>query len=170
MRTLRALLAGTVAALAVQPLVLFCWLIAPALLLGPSFTLREAAEMCFFTVLFAVPFVVLLGIPLSLLLHRTGIFKWWPLALAGAIAGGIFAGWSGPGSSPGFSSGGNWYGKSVSFIIDGEPTFYGWLNYLQSVATFAIHGFIGASAYYYAWVRSIGPNNSSKPTSLRGAA
>lgn len=124
--------------------------------------------MCLMAILYAVPFVLFLGIPLTLVLQRIERLKWWPLGLIGATAGGVFAGSAGPGGGEGFSSGGNWYGKYVDFIIDGDPTIYGWLSYLQSVGAFALHGLVGASAFYLVWVHC--PNNSSKPTPLRGAA
>ena len=170
MRTFLAALVSSLAALAVQPLVLFVWAFIPFLVLGAELPWDQAGLMCLMAVLFAIPFVVLIGIPSALLLQRAGRLKWWPLALIGAAAGAVFAGWSGPGGDAGFSSGGNWYGKPVDFVVNGEPTFYGWLSYLQSVAAFALHGLAGATAFFHSWVCSMGPNNSFKPNPLRGSA
>jgi hypothetical protein len=170
MRTFLAALVSFLAAVAIQPVVLFCWALIPYLVLGADLPWDQVGLMCLMAAIFSIPFVLLLGVPLTLLLQRSGHLKWWPLALAGAAAGAIFAGWSGPGSDPGFSSGGNWYGKPVDFVVNGEPTFYGWLSYLRSVAAFALHGLAGATAFYLVWVRSMGPNNSFKPNPLRGSA
>ena len=170
MKTFLAILASSAAALAVQPLVLLLWAVFPYILLGAELPWAQVGLMCLIAVLYAVPFVIFLGVPLTLLLHRIGRLKWWPLALVGATAGAVFIGWNGPGGGAGFSSGGNWYGKYVDFIVDGKPTFYGWLSYLQSVASFALHGLAGATAYYLVWVRRMGPNNSPNTAPLRGAA
>lgn len=170
MKTLVAALASSLAALAVQPVVLFCWALLPLVVQGAELPWEQVGFMSLMAVTFAVPFVLLLGIPLTLLLQRLGRLKWWPLAIVGLLAGAIFAGWSGPGGDSGFSSGGNWYGKPVDFVVDGEPTLYGWLSYLQSVAGFGLHGLAGATAFYLVWARWMGPNNSFKPKPLRGSA
>ncbi|PPU92843.1 hypothetical protein XhyaCFBP1156_20945 [Xanthomonas hyacinthi] len=153
----------------VQPLVLFVWVFVPALAQGADLPWDQVGLMSLMAVLFAAPFVLVLGVPLTIFLHRTQRLRLWPLALAGAIAGGIFIGWRGPGYGTGFSSGGNWYGKYVDFVIDGEPTLYGWLSYLQSIAGFALHGLVGATVFYLVWARWMGPNNSFKPKPLSGS-
>jgi hypothetical protein len=170
MKTLLAALVSSLAALAVQPVVLFSWALLPPMAQGAELPWDQVGFMLLMAVVFAVPFVVLLGIPLTLLLQRIGYLKWWCLAAVGALAGAIFAGWSGPGGDPGFSSGGNWYGRSVDFVVNGKPTLYGWLSYVQSVAAFAFHGLAGATAFFIVWVRRMGPNNSFKPMPLRDTA
>jgi len=164
MQKFLAALQSALAAIAIQPLVLFCWALLPLLLQGADLPWHQVGLMCLMAMIFAAPFALFLGIPLALLLQRIDRFKWWPLALVGAVAGAVFVGYSGPGSDPGASYGGNWYGKYVDFVIDGKPTLYGWLQYAQSVLAFALHGFIGASAFYLAWVRQMGPNQSFKRT------
>jgi len=169
MRIFFAAVISSLAALAIQPLVLFGWFFLPALLQGEALPWNQIGLASFMSVVFAVPFVLLLGLPLTATLQRVGYLNWWRLAIVGAIAGGLFAGWNGPGGNEGFSSGGGWYGKYVDFVVNGEPTFYGWLNYLRSVAGFALHGFAGGTLFYMVWSRLMAPNNSSKPTPLRGA-
>ena len=170
MRNIIAVMTSVLAALAVQPLVLFLWAFIPLLLQGAELPWNQVGVMCLMAMLFAAPFIVVLGIPSALLLQRSGRLKWWPLALIGTVAGMIFVAWSGPGSDSGFSSGGNWYGKHVDFVVNGKPTLYGWLSYLQSVVAFGLHGLAGATAFYFSWVHSLGPNNSFKPRPLRGSA
>ncbi|MCL1635485.1 hypothetical protein M2650_12720 [Luteimonas sp. SX5] len=170
MRIFLATLFSSFAAVAVQPVVLLSWFFLPALLQGADLSQDVLALTTFMAMFFAVPFVLLLGIPLTLVLYRLGRLKWWPLALAGTIAGGLFVGWRGPGSDKGASSGGNWYGSYRDFVVDGEPTFYGWLSYLQSVTILALHGLIGATVFYFVWVRWMRPNNAFTPSPLRGSA
>jgi hypothetical protein len=159
-----------IAALAIQPVVFLLWFVLPSALAGAEMQWSDLGPIFFYSVLFAAPFVLLLGIPLSLILWRIGRFRWWPLALAGAVAGALFAGWDLPGDDPGYSSSGNWHGKYVAFVVAGVPTFYGWLNYIESVLAFALHGLAGASVYYLVWASVLRPNNSFKPKPLRGSA
>ena len=130
----------------------------------------DLGPISFYSVLFAAPFVLLVGVPLSLILWRIGRFRWWPLAASGALAGALFVGWDIPGGDPGYSSGGNWYGQPVQFVVAGVPTLYGWLSYMQSILAFALHGFVGATTFYVVWASVLRPNNSFKPNPLRGSA
>jgi hypothetical protein len=164
-----AISTSVLAGLVVQPIWLLIWLLGPAWLLGAEVRPDQVWWLCAMSLIFAAPFILLLGLPLMLVLVKARFFRWWPMALVGTLAGSVMAGWRGPGSDPGTSYGGSWYGQYRQFVIDGEPTFYGWLNYAQSLTTFALHGLIGATAMYWAW-RRLSPNNSSKPTPLRGAA
>lgn len=166
MRILLATLASILAALIVQPVVLFVWAFLPALFLPAGLPWNELPIMGLLVIAYASPFVILLGVPLTLMLHRFGKFSWWPLALAGTFAGGLFIGWSGPGSVKGFSSGGSWYGGYREFIVDGQPTAYGWLNYLQSVAGFSLHGLIGATVFYLVWSRWMAKEPAHQPIKL----
>ena len=170
MKYIKAIAGSSFAALAIQPVVLLFWFVLPLWALGADLPWGQVGLVCFMSVVLALPFVMAIGIPLALLLQKTGQIGWVPMALAGTFAGAAFAGWNLPGGDPGYSSGGNWYGKSVDFIVEGQPTLYGWLNYIQSVVAFGLHGLAGASAFYLVWVRGMGSNNSSKPTPLRDAA
>ena len=170
MKTVLAVIISSLAALAVQPVVMFVWFVLPHVLMGAEMPWLELGPIFFYTVLFAIPFVLFLGIPFSLFLRKFGRLRWWPLALTGAMAGTLLVGWDAPGGDPGFSSGGNWYGRYVDFVVAGEPTLYGWLRYFQSILAFAAHGFFGATAYYLVLVGAMRPNGSFKPTPLRSAA
>ena len=170
MKTVLAVIISSLAALAVQPVVMFVWFVLPHVLMGAEMPWLELGPIFFYTVLFAIPFVLFLGIPFSLFLRKFGRLSWWPLVLTGSMAGTVLVGWDAPGGDPGFSSGGNWYGRYVDFVVAGEPTLYGWLRYFQSILAFAAHGFFGATAYYLVLVGAMRPNGSFKPTPLRSAA
>ena len=170
MKLLLTAMVSSIAAMVIQPVVLLLWLVLPTILSGADFPWMDLGPIFFYSVLFAAPFVLLLGVPLSLLLWHIGRFRWWPLAVAGALAGAIFAGWDLPGGDSGYSSGGNWYGQRVDFVVAGVPTLYGWLSYIQSVLAFALHGFVGATAYYKVWASVLRPNNSFKPNPLRSTS
>ena len=170
MRQTKVILLSSMAAVLVQPLVLLAWLGLPSLFAGESAAFADVARFSIFAAFFAIPFVLVVGVPATLLLSRYGKLQWWPLALIGSLTAMLPIAASGPGGGAGYSSGGNWRGKVVDYVVDGEPTLYGWLSYLESITYFGIHGLVGASVFYVVWRRSMGPNNSFKPKPLRGSA
>lgn len=151
------LIKAAVAAVLVQPLVLVVWIFLPALAEGSHFSFTDIADVMAlsgYVWLFATGFVLVLGIPLFLILRRLDCATWPLVSAAGFTAGAIPAAiyswplWS---SSKGFSSGGNWHGKFVEFIKDGEHTIYGWFNYVESVLMFGVHGLVGAMVFFWVW-------------------
>lgn len=48
----------------------------------------------------------------------------------------------------------------MEFVVNGQKTFYGWLNYAQSIVIYGLHGFVGALVFYFVWRRALGPNSS----------
>ena len=170
MRKFKAILLSSLEAIAVQPLVFIAFFGIQLVAAGDLSSLVDVARYSFFPAVFSVPFVLFVGAPATLALTHYGKLGWWPLALIGSIAAAAPAALSGPGGSPGYSSGGNWHGKHVDFVVNGEPTIYGWLSHLESICFFGLHGLVGATAFYFVWCRSMGPNNSFKPNPLRGSA
>ena len=170
MSKIKVILLSCLGAIAVQPFVFLTWLAVPMFLHGEISQLSDVVMFSPMTALFALPFVLLIGTPAALLLARYGKLRWLPLALIGFIAAALPVAVSGPGTDPGFSSGGNWHGKRVDFVVNGDPTLYGWLNHIESTLYFGLHGLIGATVFYWVWRRSMGPNNSFKPKPLRGSA
>ncbi|MFC3552492.1 hypothetical protein ACFOLC_15920 [Lysobacter cavernae] len=170
MRKFTAILISSLAAIAVQPFVFIASFGIPLAIAGDLSSLADVARYSFFPALFAIPFVLFVGIPATLILVHFGKLRWWLLAFIGFIAAAAPIAFSGPGGSPGYSSGGNWHGKYVDLVINGEPTLYGWLNHLESIFFFGLHGLVGATVFYVLWRRSMGPNNSFKPNPLRGSA
>jgi hypothetical protein len=111
--------------------------------------------------------VVVLGVPAYFLMRWRRMLRWWSMLLAGFLLGAIpVAAFSWPlrYARPGsFSS-----SDGVATMVDGVPTMAGWLEYLGGVSFFGACGLIAAIAFCA--VRGMSPNNSSKPTPLRGAA
>lgn len=170
MSRFKAISLAVLGAIAVQPVVLLAWLGLPALFAGDSSAFRDIARNSFMAAVFAVPFVVLVGVPATLLLARSNQLRCWLLGLIGFVSAGLPVALFTPGGGPGYSSGGNWCGTYAQFVVNGEPTLYGWLNYIQSIFLFGLHGLVGAMVFYAIWRCSMGPNSSFKPTPLRGAA
>ena len=167
---MKAILLATIAAIAIQPFVFILLFLLPMLVLGADFPPAEFIGTPLFSALFAAPFVVVIGIPSLLLLRHFNRLSWLSLSSVGFIAAATpiaIYGWS---EYPGSSSAGNWYGTPIDFVIDGQKTFFGWLSYAQGVLLFGLHGLAGALAFYFAWRRSLGPNNSFKRKPLRGSA
>ena len=167
---MKAILLATVAAIAIQPLVFILLFLAPMLALGADIPLNDFFGTSLFAALFAAPFIVVVGIPSLLLLRHFNHLSWLSLGCVGFIVAALpvaIYGWS---EYSGSSSGGNWYGTPVDFVIDGQKTFYGWLSYAQSILFFALHGLAGGLVFFFVWRCSLGPNNSFKPNALRGSA
>lgn len=165
----KAILLATIAATAIQPLVFILLFLLPMLALGADIPAKDFFSIPLFSALFAMPFVVVFGIPSLLILRRFNRLSWLSLGSIGLIAAALpvaIYGWS---DYPGFSSGGSWYGTPVNFVIDGQKTLYGWLSYAQSILFFGLHGLTGGIVFFSVWHRSQGPNNSFKATSHRGA-
>ena len=161
---MKAISLATIAAIAVQPFVFFFLFLAPMLLLGADISPKDLFGIPLFAALFAAPFVVVIGIPALLLLRRVNRLSWLSLGIVGFIVAALpfaFSGWS---DSVGYSSGGNWYGTPVDFVVNGQKTIYGWLSYFQSIIFFGLHGLAGALAFYFTWRRSLGPNYAIKVT------
>jgi hypothetical protein len=167
---MRPIIAASLLAIAVQPIVFLLWIALPPLIAGDDLPLADMASTSLFAAVIAIPFVLLIGIPSALVLRRFGHLRWLPLAAIGFISAALPIAINLPGGDSGSSSGGNFYGRAVDYVIAGEPTIWGWLSYAQSVLFFGLHGLIGASVFYLVWRRGMGPNNSFKPKPLRGSA
>jgi len=117
---------ATLAALAVQPLVLVVWLVGPSLFLGGSHPpLGDLGALGLVTSIVAAPFVMLIGIPAALLLRHHPHRGWW-LALVGFLGAAL------PVAIP--SAG------DVASLADLGPT-----------VVFGLHGLAGATAFHATW-------------------
>ena len=168
---MKAILVAAVAAVTIQPIVFLLLFVLPQVVAGGEIPLGEALGVSLFAAPFALPFVLLIGIPAFLVLRRFRRLSWLSLGLIGFFSAGILPTLSQVvfGSCPGCSSGGTWHGRYVDFVVNGEMTLYGWLNHVESSIYFGLHGLAGALAFYFVW-RRLGPNNSFKPKPLRGSA
>jgi len=108
-----------------------------------------AAAVC------SVPIVVFLGVPVFLLLRRLGRLSWFSLGCAGFVLPAIpmaILGWPYNDESS-FSSGGSLFGHYVQYVVNGVPTFYGWLDYAHSVLFWGLQGLAGALIFYWVWLK-----------------
>lgn len=147
---MKSVLLATFAAIAVQPFVFFMWANLPALIAGKTLSTGELFGTPLFAALFAMPFVVLTGIPVHIILRRLNFLSWRSLGAVGFLAAAL------PIAIDGFAEratdyGGSWHGTSVSFVIEGKRTLYGWLSYAEMVLLFGLHGLIGALTFFFVW-------------------
>ena len=145
------ILIASVAAIAVQPVFVFAR-IAPDYF-ASSTPVYGLGLFLAAVVIVASAAVLLLGIPMFLLLRKYDRVNWTTLAIAGICLGMLPAAPGWPRHLDGYSSGMNWHGKYVDTYINGVPTSYAWLNYVEDVLYFGAHGLIGALVFYAVWRR-----------------
>jgi len=123
---------------------------------------RNFLSLC---ALISAAYVLVFGIPAYLLLRWRNAVRWWSTIASGFVLGAApVAVLSWP---LGFSRGASATIDGVPTLVNGIPTFAGWLQYLELVAFMGTCGAASAAAF---WLIARRPNNSSKRTSkpLRG--
>ena len=110
------------------------------------------------------PFIVVICIPSLFVLRRLNFLSWQSLGAVGFVAAAMPIATYGWFEYPGYSSVGEWFGKSVTFVIDGRKTFYGWVEYARDIMFFALHGLVGGLVLYFVWCRGMRSNKSTKVT------
>ena len=102
--------------------------------------------LCAFAV--AAAHVLVLGLPAYALLHRLNRVRWWLLTALGFVAGclpfGVFA-WPLRHGYPGSSSQEN----GVWTMIDGIPTFAGWMEFGKGMIWFGALGALSAFSFWF---------------------
>jgi hypothetical protein len=84
--------------------------------------------------------------------------SWGSLSVTGFLAGAIpVAALSLPRYLQGYSSGYNWHGRYVEFYVKGVPTVYAWQAYAENIASYGLHGLIGAVVFFAVWRRLHAP-------------
>jgi hypothetical protein len=149
---MKAIAIAAVAAVLIQPVVFFGWFGIPALLTG-DLVGRVSLFMALVSIAVAIPFVLLIGVPSFLLLRRFNRLTPGKLILAGFAGAAIPAAaitWP-LGRYPGYSSGGSWHGFPVEYFVNGVPTVYGWLSYVEGVLMYGVHGLVGAFVFFLVW-------------------
>lgn len=146
------LLSAVLAAILVVPLLMSLCIY---VLTGP-FDPKEALVLITAFALVALAHVLLLGLPAFFALRRLGRLKTRTITVAGLLAGALPMAaitWPYPlGQRYPYSSSGTWHGTYVDFVADGLPTMFGWLRYLEGVATFGLLGVVSALAFWFTWL------------------
>lgn len=154
---MKAIFAGALGAIAIQPLLFGLWFLLPVEFSPFPLTAQWVIVLMLYSLIVAVAFVFILGVPAFLALRRIDRATSHWIAVVGLLIGAITAGivtW--PLRYNGYSSGENWFGHYVHFFVNGTPTIYSWLSYLRGVLIFGVHGFIGGLVFYYLWRRQSG--------------
>ena len=152
---MKAVFVASLLAIAVQPLLFVFYMAIVPMIAGQEVPLADIASISVIVTVVAIPFVLLVGIPSALLLRRFGRLRYLPLVAIGFVFAALPIGyWRLPVGDAGYSLGGNFYGHVEPFIVNGEPTIWGLLDYAQSVLMFGLHGFVGASVFYVVFRRS----------------
>ena len=149
--------------------------LAPALAISAAFLVFGGKEalptlplVFFFALFVAFLHTVLFGLLTAGWLLRIGKFRLLPMLLSGLLIGMVPAAiWNQP-YKYADSQTSSW-SNGVQKLDNGVPTLSGWLDYLQFVGYAGLLGTVGAIAFYFVY-KGMSPNNSFKPTPLRGAA
>jgi hypothetical protein len=132
--------------------------LAPALVAGLSFIVlgaspRLALRLAAFALLLALAHVILLGIPAVLLLQRLHRISWVSSVLAGLMIGALpTAVWAWPlrHAERGVTAS-DWNGHAlVATVVNGVPTWAGWMQYARLVALAGAFGAVGGVAFWWA--------------------
>jgi len=136
--------------------------------ISASVLAATVAAMFLFRSLTVAPIVLMyaglhaiaLGLPIAVLLHRLRRIHWWTGLLGGFLCGALpTALWSWPLRFPelqGNSS--QWDGERiVETMVDGVPTTYGWLVYIQEFSFYGAFGAVGGLAFWLVWSRANAP-------------
>ncbi len=129
-----------------------CAVFAPALLFAP-FSIPAAL----FVFLFALGHVTILGIPTFLLLDRLKKVNFLSILISGFLIASLSeAVRSWPRQYPEVKSTSTfWDGeKMVATMIDGVPTFAGWVAYLKGIGFFGLFGLFSAFVFWLVWRRA----------------
>jgi hypothetical protein len=149
---------ASIAAVLVQPVV-FMARIAPAF--AASESLNGLGFVLLMVMAVGAAAVLFLGIPAFVLLHKYQQDSWVSLGILGFLLAALpVAVLSWPRRMEGYSAGRNWHGQYVKMYVDGTPTDFAWLAYVEDIAFFGLHGLIGALVFYVVW-RKLGGSHSS---------
>jgi hypothetical protein len=167
---MRALVASTLAAIAVQPLLFAIWFVLPVILGDGSLSTHDMTQLMqlgYIVLLVAAAFVIVLGVPTFFLLRRLDRGQLGVVAVCGLLISALpvaILDWPLRTSCAGCSYSATWHGSYVDFEVNGAVTLYGWLNYLEGVVYFGLHGVVGAIVFLLVWRRMHGPNNALERT------
>jgi hypothetical protein len=157
-------------ATAISLIALLAAALAPAIVAGLSFVVlgasaRLALHLAAFALLLALAHVVLLGIPVVLLLQRLWRISWTSSVLAGWVIGSLpTAVWAWPlrHAQRGVTAS-DWNGHAlVATLVNGVPTWAGWMQYARLVALAGAFGAVGGVAFW--WARRLLSRHATRAT------
>ncbi|HTV50241.1 MAG TPA: hypothetical protein VME21_03575 [Steroidobacteraceae bacterium] len=133
--------------------------LAPALIGGATFAALGAApafalRLAIFALLIALAHVLLLGVPAAWLVRQRHPISWAIAVTMGFVIGALPTGlWAWPlwHTQRGMSAS-DWNGRAlVQTVVNGVPTWAGWMQYLRLLMLAGAFGASGGIAYW--WVR-----------------
>ncbi len=166
---MRAIALASLAAILVQPFVYVLWGDVALPAQGGPAAMPALMTVLEWGVMVAGAFVVVVRVPLFLLLGWLGRRDRATVLACGALIATVPAavrGWPLTAVCDSCSSAGRWHGHFVQFQTNGVLTPYAWLRYLEGMALFGVHGFVGALVFYVVWRRSTaaaGARHARKP-------
>jgi hypothetical protein len=154
----KTLVLATLAALAIQPLVLLFMLVWTASLNTTWVEPGQMVQTVLVALLVATGFIVVFFWPTFFVLRRLGWFNRASAALAGFVISGapaLLACFIGR-SFSGVSYQSTWHGQTIQMVANNQVTTAGFLLYAELVVLTGLHGLAGALAFHYVWRRRIG--------------
>ena len=162
MKKIAALVLAIFAATSVQPVVFALRFLPQAIIAGDTEAVfRIGLESAPYILIVSALVIVVVGVPTFLVLRRFGRDTPGRVAASGAVLAALpmaLLVWPRYDSDPGasFSSGGNWYGRYVDFVVDNKPTVYAWLAYAENIVFLGLHGLVAALVFRWVWHRITG--------------
>ena len=151
-RFLRTLLAFIVAAMTPAAMALLI-----VVTLDDTHRFSEALSISRVVFVVAAAHVLVFGIPTYLFLASKKLLRWWSMSLAGFIFGCLPAGILGWPlwfhGTINYSSSAYWHGAMRDLVINGVPTLYGWLSYVQDATSLGILGAFSALGFWLCLAR-----------------
>jgi len=147
----KRLLLACLCVLAIQPVLsvglLYLWA-------GEKFPLLQLLIFSPIIWFIAGAHLLFLGLPTFWALHRAARVTALNMALAGFFIGSLGVAlllW--PVGQGGGSFSATWHGEFREFTVNGRPTLFGWLHYLEVVSLYGTHGLASALVFYSVWRR-----------------
>jgi hypothetical protein len=121
---------------------------------GDKFPLVELLMLSPIILFIAGAHLLFLGLPTLWALHRAARVTALNMALAGFFIGSLGVAlllW--PVDQGGGSFSATWHGEFRELRVNGRPTLFGWLHYLEVVSLFGTHGLVSALVFHSVWRR-----------------
>ncbi|GAB1268089.1 hypothetical protein NBRC116493_13420 [Aurantivibrio infirmus] len=128
-----------------------------SLVLGHGFIdIRDGVEFYLLAALIiAAAVIIFLGMPTYFTLKHFKYNSTLNVAFAGFVIPALILSFLNFGITDyqGYSAGENYYGTYRATFSDGNRTFWGWVKFLEGLATYGIHGILGAITFHIIYVK-----------------